>query len=42
MTHDRCASIETNLELLRAAGFQDVSAQFADGRFAVLAGRRAV
>jgi len=42
MTHDRCASIETNLELLRAAGFQDVSVHFADGRFAVLAGRRAI
>lgn len=42
MTHDRCASIETNLELLRAAGFQVVSVHFADGRFAVLAGRRAV
>lgn len=42
MTHDRCASIETNLKLLCAAGLQDVSAHFADGRFAVLAGRRAV
>jgi tRNA (cmo5U34)-methyltransferase len=40
MTHDRCATVETNLELLRAAGFEDVSVQFADGRFAVLAGRR--
>jgi tRNA (cmo5U34)-methyltransferase len=42
MSHDRCASITTNLELLRAAGFQDVSVHFADGRFAVIAGRRAV
>ncbi|HEX3975014.1 MAG TPA: class I SAM-dependent methyltransferase [Solirubrobacteraceae bacterium] len=41
MTHDRCASIETNLALLRAARLQDVSAHFTDGRFAVLAGRRA-
>lgn len=40
MTHDRCATIETNLELLRAAGLDDVSVHFADGRFAVLAGRR--
>jgi tRNA (cmo5U34)-methyltransferase len=40
MTHDRCATVETNLELLRAAGFQDVAVQFADSRFAVLAGRR--
>jgi tRNA (cmo5U34)-methyltransferase len=42
MTHDRCASIETNLALLRAAGLQDVSAHFVNGRFAVLAGRRAI
>jgi len=41
MTHDRCAPVSTNLELLRAAGFDDVSVHFADGRFAVLAGRRA-
>jgi tRNA (cmo5U34)-methyltransferase len=40
MTHDRCATVETNLALLRGAGFEDVSAHFADGRFAVLAGRR--
>jgi tRNA (cmo5U34)-methyltransferase len=40
MTHDRCATIETNLALLRAAGLEDVSVHFADGRFAVLAGRR--
>ncbi|MGI8558387.1 MAG: class I SAM-dependent methyltransferase [Solirubrobacteraceae bacterium] len=42
MTHDHCSSIQTNLKLLSAAGFQDVSTHFADGRFAVLAGRRAV
>ncbi len=41
MTHDRCATVETNLELLRSAGLEDVSVQFADGRFAVFAGRRA-
>ncbi len=40
MTHDRCATVATNLELLRAAGFEQVSVHFADGRFAVLAGRR--
>jgi tRNA (cmo5U34)-methyltransferase len=40
MTHDQCATVETNLALLREAGFLDVSVQFADGRFAVLAGRR--
>jgi tRNA (cmo5U34)-methyltransferase len=42
MTHDRCAGVETNLELLRAAGLEDVSVHFADDRFAVFAGRRAV
>jgi tRNA (cmo5U34)-methyltransferase len=41
MTHDRCATVGTNVELLREAGFQDVSVHFADGRFAVIAGRRA-
>lgn len=40
MTHDRCATVETNVELLRAAGLDDVSVHFSDGRFAVLAGRR--
>jgi tRNA (cmo5U34)-methyltransferase len=40
MTHDQCATVETNLQLLRAAGLVDVSVHFADGRFAVLAGRR--
>jgi hypothetical protein len=41
MTHDQCATLDTNLRLLDAAGFQDVSVHFADGRFAVLAGGRA-
>jgi tRNA (cmo5U34)-methyltransferase len=40
MTHDRCATVGANLQLLRDAGFEDVSVHFADGRFAVLAGRR--
>jgi tRNA (cmo5U34)-methyltransferase len=40
MTHDRCATVGTNLQLLLDAGFEDVSVHFADGRFAVLAGRR--
>jgi tRNA (cmo5U34)-methyltransferase len=40
MTHDRCSTVETNLALLDAAGFGDVSVHFADGRFAVFAGRR--
>ncbi len=41
MRHDRCATAEAQLEMLRAAGFEDVAVHFADGRFAVLAGRRA-
>lgn len=41
MRHDRCATADAQLEMLRAAGFADVSVHFADGRFAVLAGRRA-
>jgi tRNA (cmo5U34)-methyltransferase len=40
MTHDRCATLDTNLQLLRDAGFQDVAVHQADGRFAVVAGRR--
>jgi tRNA (cmo5U34)-methyltransferase len=40
MTHDRCTTVETNLELLRDARLEDVSVHFADGRFAVFAGRR--
>ena len=41
MRHDRCATADAQLEMLLAAGFEDVSTHFADGRFAVLAGRRA-
>ncbi len=41
MSHDRCATVDAQLEMLRDAGFVDVSSHFADGRFAVLAGRRA-
>ena len=41
MRHDRCATADAQLEMLRAAGFADVSTHFADGRLAVLAGRRA-
>ena len=41
MRHDRCATADAQLEMLRAAGFTDVAVHFADGRFAVLAGRRA-
>ncbi len=40
MRLDRCATLDTNLELLRAAGFTDVAVHFADGRFATFAGRR--
>jgi tRNA (cmo5U34)-methyltransferase len=40
MTYDRCSTVETNLELLRAARLDDVSVHFADGRFAVFAARR--
>lgn len=40
MRHDRCATAGAQLEMLRAAGLHDVSVHFADGRFAVLAGRR--
>ncbi len=40
MTHDRCATVDTNLALLRSARLDDVSVHFADGRFAVFAGRR--
>ncbi len=40
MTHDRCATLETNLALLRDAGFGDVGVHFVDGRFTTFAGRR--
>ena len=41
MRHDCCATADAQLDMLRAAGFQDVAVHFSDGRFAVLAGRRA-
>jgi len=41
MRHDRCATADAQLEMMRAAGLEDVSVHFADGRFAVLTGRRA-
>lgn len=41
MRHDRCATADAQLGMLHAAGFADVGVHFADGRFAVLAGRRA-
>jgi tRNA (cmo5U34)-methyltransferase len=41
MEHDRCATVEDQLAWLRDAGFADVDAPWRDGRFAVLAGRRA-
>jgi len=37
---DRCASIEDQLQWLRAAGFADADCWFKDNRFAVLAGTR--
>lgn len=40
MSHDRCATLDANLAMLREAGLVDVSAHFVDGRFAVIAGRR--
>lgn len=40
MRHDRCATVDAQLEMLHAAGFADVAVHMADGRFAVLAGRR--
>ena len=37
---DRCSSVEAGLAMLRAAGLEDVACPWADGRFAVLLGRR--
>ena len=37
---DRCASVEDQLEWMRAAGFHDADCWFKDNRFAVLAGSR--
>lgn len=42
MRHDRCATVDAQLEMLRVAGFADVAVHFADGRFAVLAARRPI
>lgn len=39
MAHDRCASVEDQLQWLRAAGFADVDCSFKAWRFAVLSGR---
>lgn len=41
MRRDRCATVDAQLTMLCDAGFTDVAVHFADGRFAVLAGRRA-
>jgi tRNA (cmo5U34)-methyltransferase len=40
MKVDRCATVEAQLTWLRAAGFGDAAALFADHRFAVLAARK--
>jgi tRNA (cmo5U34)-methyltransferase len=37
---DRCASVEDQLDWMRAAGFTDADCWFKDNRFAVLAGSR--
>jgi tRNA (cmo5U34)-methyltransferase len=37
---DRCASVEDQLDWMRAAGFTDADCWFKDNRFAVLAGTR--
>ncbi len=39
---DRCASVEDQLEWLRAAGFPDADCLFSQHCFAVLVARRAV
>jgi tRNA (cmo5U34)-methyltransferase len=41
MRHDRCATVGALLGWLRHAGFADADCLFKDGRFAVLAARRA-
>lgn len=40
MTHDRCASIENQLQWMRDAGLSEVDCSFKAWRFAVLSGRR--
>ena len=37
---DRCATVEAQLEWLREAGFVEVQCPYAEGRFAVMVGRR--
>jgi tRNA (cmo5U34)-methyltransferase len=41
MRYDRCASVEDQLQWLRAAGFADADCLFKDHRFAVLVARKA-
>jgi tRNA (cmo5U34)-methyltransferase len=41
MREDRCASVEDQLDWLRAAGFADADCWYKENRFAVLAGTRA-
>jgi tRNA (cmo5U34)-methyltransferase len=41
MREDRCASLEDQLEWLRAAGFSDADCWYKENRFAVIAGTRA-
>ena len=40
MREDRCASLEDQLDWLRAAGFADADCWYKENRFAVLAGSR--
>jgi tRNA (cmo5U34)-methyltransferase len=40
MSHDRCATVEDQLDWLRSAGFLDVDCLFKDHLFAVLVARR--
>ncbi len=39
MEFDRCATLEDQLQWMRAAGFEDVDCSFRSGRFAVLSGQ---
>lgn len=41
MSEDRCVSLETQLNWLRAAGFSDADCWYKENRFAVIAGTRA-
>jgi tRNA (cmo5U34)-methyltransferase len=40
MAHDRCASVEDQMQWMRQAGLRDVDCSFKAWRFAVLSGRR--